>query len=279
MRHAKAPVSLPVITGLAACHRGMAMITCMMRIRVQDGHEQEAIDTLAAIERHARQDGGLVNFAWLRDARDIGSFTLFEQWDTQDDLDHHRERDVSRWERFLPCLVQEPVAETFQAISDLAGAPRPDEVRPLVHRWLTRLCAHDPVEELLPMLAPDGLVMEFPGATLTSEADFRTWYHQQGSAYHGQSYRLQRLEITEVFGSAAVDLNLIVLWKACRAGDGAGLALRTRQSWQLERCATTGLPLIARYQVGEMTEISVAVPSVPGPRARRLLTEPVTPSP
>ena len=237
------------------------MITCMMRIRVQDGHEQEAIDTLAAIERHARQDAGLVNFAWLRDARDRESFTLFEQWDTADDLDRNRERDVSRWERFLNCAVQEPVAETFQAISDLAAPPRPDEVRHLVHRWLTRLSAHDPVEALLPMLVPDGLVMEFPAVTLTSEADFRAWYREEGSAYHGQSYRLERLEMTEVPGSPAVNLELRVVWRTRRIRDGARLAFRTCQSWQLTRCPLTGLPLIARYQVREITEIPYAVPA------------------
>jgi quinol monooxygenase YgiN len=231
------------------------MITRMLHIRVRPGYEQEAIDTLSAIERHARQDAGLVNFTWLRDECDLGSFTLFEQWESQEDLDRHLNGDPARWERFVPCLAEAPRPESFRAVSELAAAPGPDEVGQLVRGWFGKLSAHAPAGELLPMLVTDGLLMEVPHATLTSDAEFRNWYAGLGSAYYGQSHEIEYLEATEVPGSLAVDLELTVVWTARRTGDGASLAFRARQSWRLVRCPRTGQALIARYQVREMTEI------------------------
>jgi quinol monooxygenase YgiN len=231
------------------------MITSMLHIRVRPGFEQEAIDTLAAIERHARQDAGMVSFTWLRDARDLTSFTLFEQWRSQEDLDRNRHGDPARWERLAAALAQRPRPEGLRAVSELAAAPGPDEVRPLVRDWFARLSSHAPVGELLPMLMADGLVMEFPEATLTSGADFRKWYAGVGNLYYGQSYELEDLEITEVAGSLAVDLELTVSWRARRTGDGASLAVRSRQAWRLARCARTGQALIARCQVRELTDL------------------------
>jgi quinol monooxygenase YgiN len=231
------------------------MITSMLHIRVRPGFEQEAIDTLSAIERHARQDAGMVNFTWLRDARDLTSFTLFEQWASQEDLDRNRHEDRARWERFAPGLAEPPRPESFRAVSELAAAPGPDEVRPLVRDWFAKLSAHAPVGDLLPMLMADGLVMEFPEATLTSAAGFRKWYAEVGNHYYGQSYELEELELAEVPGSLAVDLELAVIWRARRAGDGASLAVRSRQAWRLARCARTGQALIARYQVRELADL------------------------
>ncbi|HMH94537.1 MAG TPA: antibiotic biosynthesis monooxygenase [Streptosporangiaceae bacterium] len=233
------------------------MITSMLHIRVRPGYEEEAIDTLSAIERHARQDTGMVNFTWLRDEHDLGSFTLFEQWESQEDLDRRLNADSARWARFVPCLAEAPRPESFRAVSELAAAPGPDEVSQFVRDWFAKLSAHAPVRELLPMLVTDGLVMELPEATLTSEAKFRKWYTRVGNAYYGQSYEIEYLEAAEVPGSLAVDLALSVIWTARRAGDGASLAFRARQSWRLVRCPKTGQALIARFQVREMTEIPV----------------------
>jgi quinol monooxygenase YgiN len=237
------------------------MITSMLHIRVRPGYEQEALDTLSAIERHARQDAGLVNFTWLRDERDLGSFTLFEQWESQADRDRHLNGDPARWERFVPCLAEAPRPETFRAVSELAAAPGPDEVGQLVRAWFGKLSAHAPVGELLPMLVTDGLLMEVPQATVTRDAEFRNWYAGLGNAYYGQSYEIEYLEGNEVPGSLAVDLELTVVWKARRTCDGASLAFRARQSWRLVRCPRTGQALIARYQVREMTELPVPAPS------------------
>jgi quinol monooxygenase YgiN len=231
------------------------MITRMLHIRVRPGFEQEAIDTLSAIERHARQDTGIVNFAWLRDEQDLTAFTLFEQWRSQADLDRHQNGDAGRWERLAPGLAGPPRPESFRPVSELAAAPGPDEVGQFVRDWFTRLGAHAPAGQLLAMLLTDGLVMELPDATLAGEADFRKWHAELGSAHYGQSYEVEHLEIAEVPGSLAVDLELTVLWTARRTGDGAALAYRSRQSWRLARCARTGQALIARYQVREMTEL------------------------
>jgi quinol monooxygenase YgiN len=235
------------------------MITSMLRIRVRPGYEQRAIDTLSGIERHARQDDGLVYFTWLRDERDRGAFTLFEQWESQADLDRHLNGDSSRWQRFVPCLAEAPRPESFRPVSELAAAPGPDEVGQVVRDWFSKLSAQVPVRDVLPMLVTDGLVMELPEGTLTSDAEFRKWYARIGNAYYGQSYELEYLEAAEVPGSLAVDVELTVRWKVRRTGDGASLAFRTRQSWRLVRCPRTGRALIARCQVREMTELPVPV--------------------
>jgi quinol monooxygenase YgiN len=241
--------------------RGVSMITTMLHIRVRPGYEEEAVDTLSAIERHARQDTGMVNFTWLRDEHDLGSFTLFEQWESQEDHDRHLSAGSSRWERFVPCLAEEPRPGSFRPVSELAAAPGPDEVSRLVRDWFGKLSAHAPVREVLPMLVTDGLIIELPEGTLTTDDEFRKWYTRIGNAYYGQSYELEYLEATEVPGSLAADLDLTVVWRVRRAGDGASLAFRTHQSWRLVRCPKTGRALIARLQVREVTENPVPAAS------------------
>jgi quinol monooxygenase YgiN len=241
----------------------MAMITCMLHILVREGCEAEAIETLSAIERDAQRDPGRVQFTWLQHDNDPYRFTLFEQWESQQHLDDHLKRDPSRWERFVPCLAADPRSETLRGVSEMAAPPSPDEVRPFVQEWFDRLSAHEPVENLLPMVAAGGahgvggLVMEFPDATLTSEAEFRKWYQEVGQAFYDQSHVLDRLDITQATDAPAADVDLSVVWTTRQTSDGTQRSFRALQSWWIARSFLTGRPVIVRYQVRELTEIPV----------------------
>jgi quinol monooxygenase YgiN len=233
----------------------MAMITCMLHIQVRKGCESQAIETLSAIQRDARRDAGVVQFTWLQHEDDPLRFTLVEQWESQQHLDDHLKKDPSRWERFVPCLAAEPRSEAFRQVSELAGPPSADEVRPFVQEWFDRLSAHQPVENLLPMIAAEGLVMEFPDATLTSEAEFRKWYDEVGRAFYDQSHVLDRLDITQAPDTQAADLDLSVVWTTRLSSDGTRHAYRALQSWRIARSPATGRPVIVRYKVRELNEL------------------------
>ncbi len=232
------------------------MLTYMLHILIKQGCEDKAIDTLSAIERLTQADEGLVKFTWLQHEQDPYRFTLFEQWESQEHLNSHLKKNPSRWSSFEPCLVEEPRSESFRSVSALAGPPAADELRNFVRTWFAKLSFHVPVEELLSMVAAEGFEIEFPEARLTNEAEFRKWYADVGRSYHDQSHTLERIDLNGMPGSRAIDLDLVVIWKAHRTSDGAHLAFRAHHSWQIERAFTTGQLVIMKYYVLTLVEIT-----------------------
>jgi hypothetical protein len=143
------------------------------------------------------------------------------------------------------------VVEVSQGYRD--EAPSEDEVRGLVLDWFERISRRVPVEEVLPMVAGEALLMEFPEATLTCESDFRRWYAEVGATYHEQAHEVRQLEVRP--GAAAVELDVQVVWTARQRADGSRLAYLARQSWRIVRDPATGGAVIASYRVHSLDEL------------------------
>ncbi|WAL73581.1 hypothetical protein OU787_19945 [Kitasatospora sp. YST-16] len=130
------------------------------------------------------------------------------------------------------------------------------EIREFAQNWFDLLSSHKPVEELLPLVADEGLEMAFPERTLRSHADFRDWYAAVGGAFADQSHTLEEFTATEADGLVGIELT--VVWAAEHLAEGHRKVFRVQQSWQLARDPATGAPRIVRYRVGTLTPVGDA---------------------
>jgi hypothetical protein len=122
-----------------------------------------------------------------------------------------------------------------------------------VRRWFDLLSEHAPIEQLLPLVSDADLEMVFPEATLRSRDEFQRWYETVGNAYTDQGHVVKELDVHDVMDRA--DVALSVVWTATQRSDGAHLAYRVNQSWQLRRSPGNGEPVITRYRVLSMDSV------------------------
>src|SRR5919198_3623882 len=70
------------------------------------------------------------------------------------------------------------------------------EVKQLVDTWYAKLDVHAPVEELLQLLADDGLEMRLPEVTLHGHAEFIQWYERVIRTFFDEIHAMKELHIT-----------------------------------------------------------------------------------
>jgi hypothetical protein len=129
------------------------------------------------------------------------------------------------------------------------------EVKQVVTDWYQKLDVHAPVQELVPMLAEDGLEMRFPEATLRGEGEFKQWYATVTSKFFDEIHEMKQLEIRTAGDHA--DVKLVVNWQAhvWNPPDAKSrwIGFDAAQSWVVSRSATTGRPVIKTYVVDALT--------------------------
>jgi hypothetical protein len=148
------------------------------------------------------------------------------------------------------------------------------EVKQLVDTWYAKLDVHAPVEELLPLLANEGLEMKLPEVTLHGHAEFIQWYGRVIRTFFDEIHTMKELHITvteppgktdvEGGGSATqAQVQLVVNWQARRwrppAAKSEWLAFDAAQRWVVQRLPNTGKPGIVTYIVDELTPLEGSV--------------------
>jgi SnoaL-like domain len=86
-------------------------------------------------------------------------------------------------------------------------------VRQFVQEWYEALDRHDPIDDMLPYLASNGLVLRFPDATVRSHDDFRDWYEDVTSRFFDEVHELRKVEVRMV-SPVHADLSTVVNWQA-----------------------------------------------------------------
>src|SRR5215510_9818093 len=76
---------------------------------------------------------------------------------------------------------------TIQALTD-------QEVDKLARDWYHALDVHVPVEELLPMLAAEGVTMVFPEATLHGIDEFKGWYRDVTHKFFDEIHTVKEVD-------------------------------------------------------------------------------------
>ena len=131
------------------------------------------------------------------------------------------------------------------------------EVEKLVKDWYLRLDVHAPMVEVLPMLAAEGLEMQFPEATLHGHAEFEGWYQGVIRIFFDEVHTMKELNITLSQDKTQADVKLVVYWEASRwnppASKSERLMFDAFQTWVIRRSPETGLPVIVTYIVDGLT--------------------------
>ena len=125
-----------------------------------------------------------------------------------------------------------------------------------VREWFSRINNHEPVEDLLAMLAPDGFILQFPETTLSSEEAFRTWYREVTCKYFDQTHDVKQLQIAS--DEHAIEITLLVNWRAksweAPAAYSTLLNFDAIQTWRIDVLNGNRRPVIKRYKVVELIE-------------------------
>jgi ketosteroid isomerase-like protein len=138
------------------------------------------------------------------------------------------------------------------------------ELREFVKSWFGHLDAHDPVEQLLPLLADDELVMKLPEVTSRGHSGFSDWYEKVTHLFFDEEHTVEDVAVDVSADPATVRLNLI--WRArvwrSPAARSESLGFHSGQTWALRRSPVTGGPMIVLYSVDSFTPLAGS-PSLP----------------
>jgi hypothetical protein len=134
------------------------------------------------------------------------------------------------------------------------AVPTAAEVQKLAAQWYRNLDVHAPVDQLLPLLAEEGLEMEFPEATLRGTDEFELWYDRVINVFFDEVHTLKNVEIDSAQDGVLV--KVVVRWEASMwhapEPKSRRIKLDAYQTWLVTRSPSTGKPVIARYTVDEL---------------------------
>ncbi len=130
------------------------------------------------------------------------------------------------------------------------------EVRDMVLEWYKKLDVHAPMVEILPMVSDGELRMVFPEATLTSQADFESWYQRVIRVFFDEVHTMQELNIDISSDGSQADIKLIVYWEASVWNppdrNSKRLMMDAYQTWIVKRSPSSGLPVVVSYVVDKL---------------------------
>ncbi len=128
------------------------------------------------------------------------------------------------------------------------------DVNKIVYDWYNKLDVHAPVEELIPLLVSEGLMMQFPEGTFSSHEEFRAWYSRVTNLFFDEVHNMRMLSY-ELDGERA-DVKLVVNWQAHiwnpPAAKSKWLGFDAHQTWVVKRDEKTGKAVIATYIVDSL---------------------------
>jgi ketosteroid isomerase-like protein len=127
------------------------------------------------------------------------------------------------------------------------------DVRRLVQDWYDALDRHDPIAEVMPFLASNGLVMQFPEGTLRGADDFRQWYETVTHRFFDEVHVLASVDVRMV-SPVHADLVVVVNWQARvwnpPQPNSEWLGFDATQTWSV--VLQDGAARIRRYIVDEL---------------------------
>ena len=144
----------------------------------------------------------------------------------------------------MPTVMMEPTVKPLTA----------PEIKEMVAEWSHLLDVHAPMVDVLPMLATDGLEMQFPEATLKSLAEFEGWYQGVIRIFFDEVHKLKVCD-SKIDGDTA-KVHIVVEWHASMWHPPAEKSLRIMcdadQDWIVKRSPVTGKPVVKVYKVNAL---------------------------
>jgi hypothetical protein len=128
------------------------------------------------------------------------------------------------------------------------------EIEAFVAAWYRKLDIHAPSEELLSLVAENGLEMRFPEGQINGAEEFQRWYEGVIRIFFDEVHTVTRVDMTSQKNRALVDV--VVNWQARRwrppAARSEWIGFDAFQQWEMIRSPTSGRPVILRYVVNEL---------------------------
>ncbi len=128
------------------------------------------------------------------------------------------------------------------------------EIDDLVHEWYHKLDVHAPVEDMLALLAEEGLEMRFPEGTLRDRNEFRPLYQGWIRSYFDEIHELKKLSVTPAGDTSEV--RIVVNWRFRiwnpPAPKSRWLEYDVSQAWGVQRSPTAGRAVMTAYTVEAM---------------------------
>jgi hypothetical protein len=128
------------------------------------------------------------------------------------------------------------------------------EIEGFVAEWYRKLDIHAPAEEVIPLVAEQGLEMQFPEGQISGVEAFRHWYEGVIRIFFDELHTVTQTDISRQ--DARMLVTVVVNWQARRwhppAPRSEWIGFDAYQRWEVERSASTGQPVIVRYVVDEL---------------------------
>ncbi|HLZ57027.1 MAG TPA: hypothetical protein VKR06_08780 [Ktedonosporobacter sp.] len=129
------------------------------------------------------------------------------------------------------------------------------DVKQLVDDWYAKLDVHAPVEDLLPMLADQGLEMQFPEGIWHDKTAFSNWYTSVTNRFFDEIHTMKELSIA--ISGATATVQLVVNWQAHiwnpPAAKSEWLGFDAAQRWIVQASSQIQKPVIVTYIVQALT--------------------------
>lgn len=134
------------------------------------------------------------------------------------------------------------------------------EIEAFVTDWYRKLDQHAPSEQMVAMLAEQGLEFQLPEGPLTNREAFREWYAggliMPGviNLFFDEVHTVRQVGVSWRDRRALVDV--VVNWQARRwrppAPRSEWIGFDAYQHWEMIRSPATGRPVIVQYIVDEL---------------------------
>jgi hypothetical protein len=130
------------------------------------------------------------------------------------------------------------------------------EVRDMVIDWYEKLDVHAPMVDVLPLVSEGELKMVFPEQTMTSLAEFESWFQRVIRIFFDEVHTMKELNVKVSPDGSQADVSLIVYWEASVWNPpdrySKRLMMDAYQTWVVKRSPKSGLPVIVSYVVDKL---------------------------
>jgi hypothetical protein len=128
------------------------------------------------------------------------------------------------------------------------------EIKEMAANWYRKLDIHAPLEEFTPLLAEDGLEMQFPEATVYGFEGFKGWYERVIGIFFDEIHTLKEVKAS-ITGDTA-EVKVVVKWEASvwtpPAAKSNRIILDAYQTWIVKRSPNTQKPVVTTYIVDSL---------------------------
>ncbi len=111
------------------------------------------------------------------------------------------------------------------------------QIKSFVAAWYQALDFHIPIEQVQPLLAAEGLNIQFPDGDIRDLASFKTWYDRVTNLFFDENHNVQSVVATISGDQAVVDV--VVGWQAswweAPAAKSKRVSMDATQRWTVRR--------------------------------------------